>query len=395
MIYILVFILLLIPVIRYDLMAKSGGEGGWYYFNLVVLILLAGLRYRVGGDTLMYMSMYNDIPLLSELKYFDFEEALYNPLWYVYSSIAKSIGEEFWILQMIQAVIVNCIFFRFFKKYSPQYYFSAILIYYVGYYCYFNMEVMREVLCICVLLLATEWLLNREWIKYALVTLFAVGFHYSALVMLALPLLFLFFKNASWKWQLTIMLAVIVVLNVVNVASLIISMLPIDEQLGMLIEKYIDIQTTLMGMISQLLWYLPVLGMIFIRSRYPGLYPDNFTPIVMGVVFAYAMAMGFAGFGRLVNYFVPFIIVYFVHTTYYFISKVEFKISQVSHMVLFLSLFLLLFNYTYYYIRPVSTAQPGTRFFHRFAPYYSILDPKVDLHREKYIENDMEVSLNF
>ena len=45
MIYILVFILLLIPVIRYDLMAKSGGERGWYYFSLVVLILLAGLRY--------------------------------------------------------------------------------------------------------------------------------------------------------------------------------------------------------------------------------------------------------------------------------------------------------------------------------------------------------------
>ena len=80
MIYILVFILLLIPVIRYDWLAKSGGESGWYYFNLVVLILLAGLRYRVGGDTLMYMSMYDEMPAMSELKYFDFDEALYNPL---------------------------------------------------------------------------------------------------------------------------------------------------------------------------------------------------------------------------------------------------------------------------------------------------------------------------
>ena len=75
MIYLLVFILLLVPVVKYDLMAKTGGERGWFCFNLVVLILLAGLRYRVGGDTLMYMSIYDDLPSLADLKYFDFAES--------------------------------------------------------------------------------------------------------------------------------------------------------------------------------------------------------------------------------------------------------------------------------------------------------------------------------
>ena len=119
MIYVVVFILLLIPVVKYDLMAKSGGENKWYYLNLIVLILLAGLRYRVGGDTLMYMSVYNEWPAIDELKYFDFETALYNPLWYIYTSLPRSISDEFWVFQMIQAVIVNSVFFWFFKKYSP------------------------------------------------------------------------------------------------------------------------------------------------------------------------------------------------------------------------------------------------------------------------------------
>ena len=329
------------------------------------------------------------------IQYFDFDDALYNPLWYVYTSIAKSLSDEFWVLQIIQSVIVNCIFFHFFRKFSPQYYFSAILLYYVGYYCYFNMEVMREALCICILLLATSWLLEKKWIKYILASFIAMGFHYSAAVMLCFPLFMLLFKQSSWQWQLLVLSAVLAVLNVVNVASLIISLLPIDEQLGMLVEKYIDIETSLMGMIAQVLKYLPVFGMIFIRSRFPELYPDKFAPIVMGVVFAYAMAMGFAGFERLVNYFIPFIIVYLVHTVYYFISKVDFGISQISHLALFLSLSLLTFNYTYYYMRGISTAQPGTSFYHRFAPYYSVLDPKIDAHRERYIENDREVSLNF
>ena len=150
MIYLLVFILLLVPVVKYDLMAKTGGERGWFCFNLVVLILLAGLRYRVGGDTLMYMSIYDDLPSLADLKYFDFAEADFNPLWYIYAAVCKSIGEDFVIMQIVQAIFVNIVFFFFFKKYSPRYFFSAILLFYIGYYCYFNMEIMREILCVCI-----------------------------------------------------------------------------------------------------------------------------------------------------------------------------------------------------------------------------------------------------
>ena len=68
-------------------MAKTGGESKWYYLNLVVLVLLAALRYRVGGDTLMYMSVYDSFPKWDELKYFDFETAEYQPLWYVFTDM--------------------------------------------------------------------------------------------------------------------------------------------------------------------------------------------------------------------------------------------------------------------------------------------------------------------
>lgn len=395
MIYLLVFILLLIPVVKYDWMAKTGGENKWYFFNLVILILLAGLRYRVGGDTLMYMSMYNEWPAMDELKYFDFEEALYNPLWYIYTSVAKSINEEFWVLQMIQAVIVNCTFFHFFRKYSPQYYFSAILLYYVGYYCYFNMEIMREILCICILMLATDWLIEKKWIKYILASILAIQIHYSAATMLLFPLFFIFLKKPSWTLQLVFMLAVLVVLNVVNVASLIVSVLPVDENFGELVEKYIDLQTSFAGLMVQLLKYLPVLGFIFIRSRCPDIYSDKFAPIVMGVVFAYAMSMGFAGFERLVNYFTPFVIVFIVHTIYNFISSMNLKNVQVSMMAMFASIVILSFNYGYYYLRDMSEFYPNTRFNIIFSPYYSIFNPEIDEQREKFIENYREVSFVF
>lgn len=396
MIYVVVFILLLIPVVKYDLMAKSGGENKWYYLNLIVLILLAGLRYRVGGDTLMYMSVYNEWPAIDELKYFDFETALYNPLWYIYTSLPRSISDEFWVFQMIQAVIVNSVFFWFFKKYSPQYYFSAILLYYVGYYCYFNMEIMREILCICVLMLVTPCLLNKRWIPYYIGCVVAVYIHFSAIIMFFLPLLFLLFRKPSWKVLLLIMGSVIVFLNIVNLAALLVSIFSLNDKLAVLIEKYMDNQSNIAGMISEFITFLPVLGIVYLREQNQDIdYKDKFLPIVMGIVFAFSLAMGFVGFARFVNYFIPFVLVVTVHTVYYYLSNVELKLRQVSSTVLVGTLCVLFFNYSYYYVRDMSEYYPNTRFGEIFTPYHTIFDKQVEEKREKFIENYRDVGIFF
>ncbi len=398
MIYLLVFILLLIPVIKYDWMAKSGGENKWYYLNLVVLILLAGLRYRLGGDTLMYMSMYNEWPAMDELEYFDFEEALYNPLWYVYASVAKSLSGEFWVLQIIQSVIVNSVFFWFFKKYSPQYYFSVILLYYIGFYCYFNMEIMREALCICVLLLITGFLLEKRWLFYYLGCIVAISIHFSAVIMLFFPLGKLLFKKPSFIMQIIILLSILALTTVVNIPVLILQLLSVNETITILAEKYLDDQRSIMGMLFQMLQYLPLLGMMFIRSRFKDIYSNvyvDFTFIVSLAVAPYALSMPYEGFSRLINYFVPFILIFTVHTAYYFVTKLNLRDFQVSSVVVLLSLMLVFYNYSYYYLKDTSKVYPNTRFGIRYYPYSSILNPEINNARENYIENDRDVIIAF
>ena len=395
MIYILVFILLLIPVVKYDLMAKSGGEGGWYNFNLVVLILLAGLRYRVGGDTLMYMSMYDEIPALSELKYFDFEEALYNPLWYVYNSLFKSIGDDFVYFQIGQAIIVNSVFFWFFRKYSPQYYFSAILLYYIGYYCYFNMEILREILCVCILMLMTPWLLAKRWIPYYAGCVVAINLHYSSAVMLGIPLLYYMFRKPSWKLQLIIIAGITTLMSVVNIMALIVRMIAQDERLVELVEKYTENSGNLTGMLFQLIAALPVVGMMYIRCKCDIDYRDKFVSLAMGAVFAYSFAMGFFAFARLANYFIPFVLVFTVHTIYYFVTNYNLRSAQVSTLVVGASVFLISFNLGFYYLRDMSTYYPNTRFKAIFSPYYSVLNPKIDEQRERFMENYRDVTIMF
>lgn len=374
-------------------MVKPGGEKGWYYFNLVVLILFAGLRYRVGSDTLMYMSMFYEWPKLDELRYFDFATATYNPLWYIFAALARSIYDDFTTLQIMHAVIVNCTFFWFFRKYCPKYYFSAILLYYVGYFCYFNMEVMRESLCICVLLLSTSFLLEKKWLLYFPMCVIGLLTHYSAAIMLVLPFLLLF-KRPSWKWEVVILLGVVVLMRVVNVPMLVLSLFGLNDQLILLIGGYIEEMRNVMGIISELLNFFPIFIFIYLREKHQITEENDFTPLMMGTVVVYALAMNVGIFSRFINYFVPFILVYSVNTVYRTLYW-KFRDYQISYLLCLMAFFVLNFNMIRFYTKDMSESYPGTRAYVRYIPYHSVLNPKIDEHRERFVENDREVSIEF
>ena len=375
-------------------MAKTGGEGGWYYFNMVVLILLAGLRYRVGGDTLMYMSVFDTFPKLDELKYFDFSQAEYQPLWYVFTAICRSIYDDFTCFQLIHATLITSIFFYCFRKYCSNYYFSVILLYYVGYYCYFSMEVMREVLCIALLMLSTSWLLERKWVRYYLVCIVAVYFHYSALVMLLFPFAVWLFKKPSWKLQLLIYAVLFVALTIVNVPAMVVNALPLDGQLSRMILAYIDNKRSLNGMLFQLLSFLPVWGVVFLRCRVAIHDKYDLTPIIMASVMVYACSMCVTGFSRFINYFVLYVIIYMVNTVYQ-VLYLKAKDFQLTFMGLMATLLLYGFNLSYYYVRDMSEFYPNTRYYTIFYPYSTVFDKEVNDKREGFIENYREVQIMF
>ena len=374
-------------------MVKSGGEKGWYYFNLVVLVLLAGFRYRVGGDTLIYMSMFEEYPLLDELKYFDFETAQYNPLWYVINAISRSIYDDFFVFQFIHAIILNSIFFGFFRKYCPKFYFSAILLYYVAYYCYFNMEVLRESLGVSILLLATPFLLQKRWVPYYLLALVALAVHYSGLLLFLLPFLH-FFKKPSWKLEILLLGIAFVCLSVINLPTLLLNLFGVNEQLVAVIEHYTEEQRNLTGMIVELMGYFPIFCCIWLRERNQITEKYDFTFLIMGTVVIYALAMQIGAFSRFVNYFAPFIVVYMVNTIYH-VLYLNLRKYQVSYLALLMCLVVYGFNVSYYYLRDMSEYYPNTRYGAIFLPYYTIFDKKIDNNRENFIENYREVQILF
>lgn len=387
MIYFIIFILLCVPVVRYDWMAKTGGESVWFYFSLVLLILFAGLRYRVGGDTLTYMELFEDIPLLSEFKEFDFLEAAFQPLWYLLNMLSKSINDSFTCFQLIHAAIVNISFFHFFRKYCPNYYFSAILLYYFAYFCYFNMEILRESLCVSILLWATPALLQGRWLSYYGLCFMAFFVHYSSLIMFVFPLFFRLLKKPNCRLQLLLLVCVFVGVSMVDIVDLMLRLLPISPQFTEMLESYVDTDRSLGGIIAQFLSYLPVWGGIYLYEVDNEKINIPFLPIVLGLVIVEAVAMNLGAFDRLTNYFKPFVLVFLVQMTYSVISSKKLVENPKSYSVLIVAIFLFVFNSVRYYTNDLSDIYPHSRFTDIYYPYHSILDPVVDEHRERIREN--------
>lgn len=92
------------------------GSETWYWGECVLLILVAGLRLIVGGDTQTYMGDYDRYPTLEEFNIFTFAMFRYQPLWIMLNVLAKSIYQEFYVLQIILACIVNPITFYIIQK---------------------------------------------------------------------------------------------------------------------------------------------------------------------------------------------------------------------------------------------------------------------------------------
>lgn len=187
MVYILVFVILLTFTIVFDYSYKGTSNKHSQTIAIVVsfvlLSLLAGLRYRVGTDTLSYMDEYYKYPS----SYFK-ETYLYG--WYLFIAACKKLHFSFYVVQLILALFTNYAVFYFLRRTANHFYF-ALLLYYVIVYPALNFEILRQGVCISIFLLSFNYLENKAFVKYYICVGVACLFHYSALMLLLIPLLLL------------------------------------------------------------------------------------------------------------------------------------------------------------------------------------------------------------
>ena len=397
-IYIIVFLFLL-NGIRYEKLPwNSGLKQKWWFVELIILILLSGLRFRVGGDSLAYYDYYLENPSFKEILSNGLFSFNYGQAWYSLQNICQLFTDDFVLFQIVHAAIVNFSVFYFVKRYCKRP-FLLIVFYFYMIYPNYNMEIMRQSLSIALYLWSIPLLIKKKYIKYYILTFFAFGFHNTAIILFILPIIY---NVLSKRFSITAFLIIFFGVFVVGFTPI---MSQINEYLDIVsltdrLQSYGENLSNINGMIKYTAAFLVPMffAVIYKADTKEENYFINIYLLMMAIVIPLIY------FIRIVNYFeIPFYVVVFnaldkvlrkqnsnmnVISNSVIIGFVSIKSPRKPFIrILVLSLSLLFVwqvgeRTTRYLNDRTAASGVPSHFYNMYIPYHSVFNPKTDDIRE-------------
>lgn len=379
MIYLFICLYILFLAFSYDFGNLSKGKKVNKILVFIILVALAGFRYRVGGDTYFYMYWYDILPNLSELNSLDLGIEKFQPLWIFINAISKSISKEFYAFQIIHAIFINSVIFHFFYKYT-RYFFTGIFLYFIGFYGYFNFEILRESIAVCIFLLALEAFQNRRWWKYYTFAIIAFGFHFSAIFIFFIPIL----KKIPVS-TISVFFYLILGLLLNKIFVSILNLLPLSSVLVFLLKAYSEYNYTIWGLISIILLFVlyPII-VLKISINYLRL-NSHFHSLMKIYIFIGSLTTMFFVFFRFLNYLTPIFFIILTEFLHGFFRKQSLKPFRMA--IITLAFLIISSAHISRYFNDTSDKVSSTRWYSYWYPYYSIFNEKKDPTREKLYEN--------
>lgn len=371
MIYILFLLLTAVFAVKYDTQKDTSGKRKSFYFLLFAYVLLSGLRYKIGGDTISYMKGYETMSNLYNLSSYEVSHLRYQPLWTYFVSTCKTISSEFYVFQLIHAFISNLIIFLFIRKFS-SYVFTTILCYAILNFLEFNTESLRETLAIASFLLGFKYLDEGNWIKFLFFAFLAWGFHISAIILIVSPL----FYYLRWsKVSLIIYFSFILFLPSLYLK------LPeywsyfnfTNDEISSRFEIYYNDKEYTAGLNYYILHYLrwlifPLLS-LFVFNKL-AIVNYKYSSFVLAMVLFASLSLYSVAFYRFTNYFIPFYWILLANLFWAICNKMRLRTidNRFFACVLYASMLIILVYYKQF------KSYNGYTSFDRYYPYISIFE---------------------
>ena len=381
MIYIFVLLLLLFLSYHYDICSNRINKKLWYNVVLVILILIAGLRYRLGTDTSMYIGeFYHIIPKLDKMKFEDL--SIRYPLWKFLMSVVHTFGGKFFIVQLVQSSIVNILLFNYIRRHS-YYIFTCVLIYYLWVYTSYNMEIMKSSLAIVVCLYGNDFIMNKEWTKGYLLYFIAFLFHYETLLILVTPLFF----SIRFNLRTMIFLGVAFILGSFFQQKMedYTFLFGFSEDLAEKAEFYATEErfNTSKGWSYFVFLILPyityvILSILYLQKRQMDKSIQKMEALVVIGLFFAVIQINIDIFYRYVQFYIVYFIIYI---TQFFVGILKSN----KRIDTFTSFLLTTFVFSPFFFCLVY--QYPRKYF-RYYPYYSVIERKIDKKREHKLQEN-------
>lgn len=368
MLYFLLIIISAVLLHKYSSNKDKSGSYRYYIITCLLWIIVVGIRYRVGIDTLQYETKFENTEGMNVMQIMF--TAGYEFMWSFFVYVLHSLNLPYIYLQFIHAIIFNVLLFALVKKISltPSIF---LILFSVFLFFYFETEILRESLAVIISLTSLYILYRgnktlRAYVIYYSLIVLAILFHSSALIMLVYPLVLKIFESKFWVPKLVFILL-----------SLLLLATPIADNFidtfvaGSVVDKvdaYRDRE------ISGSLLYLRIIealialvvSWIYSRTKNAGAYHK----LIRAGVWFYAVLMigacvKYGIFGRLVNYFS---ILYYWAIAELIVSKV--KTTRLVGRMCCLALLIL---FLYQMSRP-ATLVSGIRYYNKYLPYTTVFD---------------------
>lgn len=386
MLYSLIVFYLVFLVYFYDCNNYNNSFKSLHFnFVLIILILIAGLRYRMAPDSVAYVENFNNqmVPL-SKLTIESFTESRYQPLWILLNSFVKSFG-NYVILQIICSAFLNFCVFYFFKK-TSKFFFTCILFYFLIDYFYFSMEIVRESLAISVFLLAMINYNENKKLKAFLLIFVAFLFHHFAAILFILP--FFLSNIISFKFKTLSLIGIILYLFTFQDPLIFIdSYLSKFSTVDITFYEVIDFKMSLSGYVYMSLKIIPVIMVMYLYRV--GLFPNTYLKkdmlFILSILYVFIILIRVTTIPfieRFSNYFIFFILILITGAIYDVLEKRVIKFFRFK-LILLISIICFMFQ-----LLPFLEISPifGVPLYKRYYPYYSVFSKRTDPDRELMTE---------
>ena len=382
-IYFLLIAQMIVCAIIYDIKGYKHGKSFWINFSLIALILLAGLRYRMGTDSVYYEYEFSSFPKLWDLTTSDFTgkyNIRYTPLYIVFFSLLRSITSEFFIVQFVYAIFINyAVFYSIIRCGCKDYIFSIVLFYFVNLYYGLNCEVLRESISVGFFLFSLGDLMDKHYKSYYLKILLAIGFHYGAIILLLVPLLRKISINKTFIIISTVLIIFIPVIRLIPVVDLLFQLIS-SGIFSFYLEQYattIDLNNSISINLVVLHYIIPVTCCLFLKKISPIFAQIEFL-LVVYMIILWTTLLFIPMFVRYNDYVGIFYYVFIGATIVNVIKKYEGK-SIVLYFILLMPFVVV--NYSSWVNADIDIRTDAKRI-ELIDPYTSIFNPQRVPQRE-------------
>lgn len=188
MIYIFIVLFLLFNIFS----KKRRNSEIFLKITMILFTLISAFRsYNVGTDSRMYIGEFFKVEeiLFSDIGTLRLEKGYIT----LYKIIDIFTNNYQWVF-IVTSIIINYSMYKFIKKYSENYAFSSLLYFSLNIY-FAYMCIIRQGIALAIILLGFDYIINKKYLTFLLLCLFASLFHTSAIIMIILiPLRMLNFK---------------------------------------------------------------------------------------------------------------------------------------------------------------------------------------------------------